>query len=69
MHKMNTVKENHRKKTNTRAIQPKIPDGSRNPAIVMDHRTSDSWACARDRAHKRRYEAVCDTQLRQNSIV
>lgn len=37
-------------------------------AKVMSHRTMLSCWWARDRAHKRRYEAVCETLLRQNSI-
>lgn len=35
---------------------------------VMDQRTAESCWWARDRAHRRRYDAVCDTQLRQNSV-
>lgn len=38
-------------------------------AIVIFQRTVDNCACAKERAHKRKYEAVCEIQFRQNSIV
>ena len=43
--------------------------GPRNFPIVMLQRTSDSCACANERAQSRRYEAVCEIHPRQNSMV
>ena len=46
---------------------PAIPGVLRAGAIVMDQSTDESCWCASDRAQRLRYDAVCDTQLRQNS--
>lgn len=37
--------------------------------LVMDHRTSESWAWASERAQRRRYDAVFEIHPRQYSIV
>lgn len=47
----------------------RVPSMPNARSSVMFHRTSDSWACASERAHRRRYDAVLEMQPRQNSIV
>jgi hypothetical protein len=38
-----------------RKITPGIPENIENPRlIVIDQSTSDNWACANERAHRRR---------------
>ena len=37
-------------------------------ASVIDHSTALSCWCASESAQSRRYDAVCETQLRQNSV-
>jgi hypothetical protein len=51
----------------TKKIAPPIPVCFSAGPMVMDHRTADSCWCASESAHRRRYDAVCETQLRQNS--
>merc|ERR1719429_355631 len=41
-----------------------------NPILVtMFHKTSDNWEWASDKAHNRKYEAVCETLPRTYSMV
>lgn len=69
IHKMKTVSENQKHPTTIKATQPMIEVGLRKPSIVIDHNTSESCACANERAQSRRYEAVWEIHPRQNSIV
>lgn len=69
MHKMNTVAVNQKTPIKTSAIIPIIPPIPSTLPRVISHSTSDNCACARDKAHKRRYEAVCEIQPKQNSMV
>ena len=68
-HKMLIVIRSHSTPTTAFATSPTRPVISRTFSSVMSHSTSDSCACASDSAQRRRYEAVCDTHPRQNSIV
>jgi hypothetical protein len=36
---------------------------------TMEHKSLHSRECASDKAQSRRYEAVCETELRTNSMV
>ena len=68
-HRIPTVLENHIKKTRINFTLPNRPSSPSTRASVMSQSTSDSCACASDSAQRRRYEAVCEMQPRQNSIV
>ncbi|KAH3664587.1 hypothetical protein OGATHE_003402 [Ogataea polymorpha] len=67
--KMATVSTNHIPNMRNTNTDPNNPVAAKLLAIVMDHSTDESCACASERAHRRRYEAVWETQLRQNSMV
>lgn len=54
--------------TTTRKMAPPIPVPLRAGPIVMDQSTAESCWWASERAQRRRYDAVCETQLRQNSV-
>lgn len=66
---MAIVKVNHMANMKKRKTTARTPSNANARSIVMFHRTSDSWACASERAHRRRYDAVLEMQPRQNSIV
>ena len=66
---INTVSANHITNTTAKPILPTIPSHPKANSTVIDHKTSESWAWARDKAHNRRYEAVCEIHPRQNSMV
>lgn len=66
---MNTVNANHMRPTITTPIHPITPPQPSAIPIVISHNTSDSCACASDNAHRRRYDAVCEMQPRQYSMV
>lgn len=68
-HRPYTVSINHTEPITINLIQPVTPTGGRCLWSVPDQRTSESCACASERAQRRRYEAVCEIQFRQNSIV
>jgi hypothetical protein len=67
--RMIQLRQKNIKKATTRAMPPTTPDMPRAGFIVMDQRTAESCWWAKDRAHRRRYEAVCETQFKQNSRV
>lgn len=69
MHRMHTVQVNHIRKTNTNMALPTRPSNPNARSRVMSQSTSDSCACASESAQRRKYEAVCEMQPRQNSIV
>ena len=69
MHKMPIVIDSHNTPTTAIAIAPTRPSIPSTFASVMFHSTSDNCAWASESAHNRRYDAVCDTHPRQNSIV
>lgn len=66
--KMIQLRQKNAAKVTTKKIAPPIPDLASAGPMVMDHSTADSCWCASDSAHRRRYEAVWETQLRQNSM-
>ena len=61
------LRQKNAAKTTTRKMAPPMPDLPRAGPMVMDHSTAESCWWASERAQRRRYEAVCETQLRQNS--
>lgn len=61
------LRKNHRKNPHTIMKTPTMPPHARHGPIVMFHSTTLSCWCASERAHRRRYDAVCETQLRQYS--
>ncbi|KAH3670026.1 hypothetical protein OGATHE_002839 [Ogataea polymorpha] len=70
--KIQTVSTNHMPKSRKTITQPAKPFSlyeTNELEMVMSHKTAESWLCASDSAQSRRYEAVCETQFRQNSIV
>lgn len=69
MHSTKTVPPNQKVPLKINTTQPKIEVGPRDPSRVIDHNTSDSCACANERAQSRRYEAVWEIHPRQNSMV
>jgi hypothetical protein len=69
MQRMKTVNENQNPVIKIKTTQPRRVFGPRKFSSVIDHRTSDNCACARERAQRRRYEAVCEMHPRQNSMV
>lgn len=69
IHRMKIVAENQKLPMMSNAMIPVIPPIPNTLAMVISHSTSDNCACANDKAHKRRYEAVCEMQPKQNSMV
>lgn len=67
--KIQTVKTNHIPNIKKIKIEPPNPVKLKLDPSVIDHKTDDNCACANDNAHKRKYDAVCETQFKQNSIV
>lgn len=67
--KMATDSVNQNAVMTTRKTIPAGPSMSNARSSVMLNNTSDSCACASERAQRRRYEAVLEIHPRQNSIV
>jgi hypothetical protein len=65
---MTQLKKKNAANVTTKKMAPPIPVCFSAGPMVMDHSTADSCWCASESAHRRRYEAVCETQLRQNSV-
>lgn len=66
--KMIQLREKNAAKMTTMKMAPPIPVILSAGPMVMLHSTAESCWCASDSAQRRRYDAVCETQLRQNSI-
>ena len=67
--KMTTVKVNHMANKQTVINTPAMPVAPKALPMVMVHKTVDNWAWANDKAHNLKYDAVCETQFKQNSMV
>ena len=61
------LRKNHPANPKTTMKMPMKPPHSRQGPIVMVQRTMLSCWWASESAQRRRYEAVCETQLRQYS--
>ncbi len=68
-HRMPTVALNHITKTNKSISVSTTPSAPSQGSSVISQSTSESCACASESAQRRRYDAVCEMQPRQNSIV